>query len=156
TSGDGRLWVQVHARGLTTRLSLLDARGRALVESDGRSPSDPDGQIDLHVTPGTYFLEVVRTGGAGDWVLTATFTPASPPAQLIPVGSSKYPFPGNDPLVVADFNGDGIPDLATVDGIHLGVGDGTFREPPIGLGLSAANADLYAMVAGDFNGDGKL
>ena len=43
-----------------------------------------------------------------------------------------------------------------MDGIHLGLGDGTFREPSVGLGLSAVNPDLQAMVSGDFNGDGKL
>jgi hypothetical protein len=61
-------------------------------------------------------------------------------------------------IVTADFNGDGIPDLAVIDGnnsvvdILLGNGDGTFTaettNPPIsGIPLNFAT--------GDFNGDGK-
>lgn len=61
--------------------------------------------------------------------------------------------------VIADFNGDGVSDLAVVIGnvagqiaILLGNGDGTF-QPPIyfDAGPSVAN-----VVSGDFNGDGKL
>src|SRR5262249_26269211 len=96
------------------------------------------------------------TGGSGDWALTSSFTPASAPFQTTIVGSSKYFRWGGDPLAVGDFNGDGIPDLAATDGIHAGIGDGTFREPSVGLGLSADNATLAAMVSGDFNRDGKL
>ena len=156
TSSDGRLIVQVDSLGITTRLSLLDAQGQVLVESDGLSPTNPDGQVDLHLAAGTYFLRTQSTGGAGDLVLTATLTPASAPFQSIPVGSQDYDNTGYDPLAVGDFNGDGIPDLATMDGVHLGLGDGTFQEPSVGLGLSAANPDLDAMVTGDFTGDGKL
>ena len=153
TSSDGSLLVQLHSTGLTTRLSLLDAQGQVLVESDGLSPANPDGQIDQHLSAGTYFL---RTQSTGEYALTAMLTPASAPFQAIPVGSPKYYNTGYDPLAVGDFNGDGIPDLAAMDGIHLGVGDGTFREPSAGLGLSAANPDLDGMVSGDFTGSGKL
>src|SRR5262249_7625387 len=139
TTTDGRLFVELHSRGITIRLSLLDAQGRALVASDGLSPTNPDGQIDQHLPAGTYFLRTQSTGGMGDFVLPATFTPSSPPFQAIPVGSPKYLNYGFDPLAVGDFNGDEIPDLAAMDGIHLGVGDGTFREPSAGLGLSATN-----------------
>lgn len=63
---------------------------------------------------------------------------------------------GSVSIAVGDFNGDGIPDLATTgDGtnvdILLGNGDGTFqpsRSFPIGFGA-------LAMVVADFNGDGK-
>lgn len=53
---------------------------------------------------------------------------------------------------VADFNGDGIPDVAlnaSARMILLGMGDGTFR---IGTSLPA---QFEILVAGDFNGDGK-
>ena len=67
-----------------------------------------------------------------------------------------------DAIIVGDFNGDGIPDLAIGAGpneapsdtvqVLLGNGDGTFRpgaQYPTGPGVS----DL---VAADFNSDGKL
>jgi len=58
---------------------------------------------------------------------------------------------------LADFNGDGTPDLAVVntDGltILLGNGDGTF-VPSGPLIESGDNVDVLA--AGDFNGDGKM
>jgi len=64
-------------------------------------------------------------------------------------------------LLVADFNGDGKPDILTdtFDGngggsiwILLGKGDGTF-EPPLIVDGSGAFNDC---VAGDFNGDGAI
>jgi hypothetical protein len=65
--------------------------------------------------------------------------------------------PGLCPIVTADFNGDGIIDLAVADFstntvyILLGNGDGTFLFPsqPIGVG-----ANPFAMTALDYNGDG--
>ena len=51
--------------------------------------------IDQHLPAGTYFLEVESTGGAGDYALTATLTPASAPFQAIPVGSRQHLIPGS-------------------------------------------------------------
>lgn len=73
------------------------------------------------------------------------------------------------PNVVADFNNDGIPDLASIssqgsysDGtsIYLGNGDGTFRAPftfqsslnPLVL----YGSEVAPISAADFNGDGKI
>ncbi|MGA2742533.1 MAG: VCBS repeat-containing protein, partial [Bryobacteraceae bacterium] len=60
-------------------------------------------------------------------------------------------------LTIADFNGDGLPDVAVVSTstnsliVFLNTGAGKFREgKAINAGLSPA-----AVVAGDFNGDGK-
>jgi len=61
-------------------------------------------------------------------------------------------------VVIADFNGDGKPDLAVASAdsnavwIHLGRGDGTFAAA-VGYG---AGAYPDALAFGDFNGDGKL
>jgi uncharacterized repeat protein (TIGR01451 family) len=74
------------------------------------------------------------------------------------------------PIVTADFNGDGKPDLATINGgasassvsVLLGKGDGTFRPAvtsTAGLSWTTVNMDGYVLgsaVAGDFNGDGKM
>jgi len=75
--------------------------------------------------------------------------------------NTQTPQTGYDPwsVATADFNGDGIPDLAVAnqsDGtmtILLGNGDGTFAEAassPIAIG----NSTFYVAV-GDFNQDGK-
>ena len=65
-------------------------------------------------------------------------------------------------VALADFNGDGKPDLAVAIleavgapkqlTILLGNGDGTFQSP-----LNSPTSDFpVALAAGDFNGDGKL
>src|SRR5580698_4504895 len=64
--------------------------------------------------------------------------------------------------VLADFNGDGIPDLAVSNEacavwILLGKGDGTF-EPQLvsfAIGAPAHNPNAQSMVVVDFNGDGQ-
>ena len=61
---EGLLVAQVDAQGGTTRLTLMDAQGTTLLTSDGQSPGNPDGQIDLHVSAGTDYLEVENLGGA--------------------------------------------------------------------------------------------
>jgi len=63
--------------------------------------------------------------------------------------------------VTADFNGDGIPDFATVDvdgnggiSVFLGNGDGTFG-PAVVSDAGASGLNVQQIAAGDFNGDGK-
>ena len=60
-------------------------------------------------------------------------------------------------VVVADFNGDGIPDIATSDTgngrtvtVLLGNGDGTFAAQPV----IYVDNNPNGLVVGDFNGDG--
>ena len=68
------------------------------------------------------------------------------------------PAVGTDPssMVVGDFNGDGIPDLAVVNStsqtvtVLLGNGDGTFKA----AGSPVTGYDFWSIVVGDFNGDG--
>ena len=65
---------------------------------------------------------------------------------------------GPESAIVADFNGDGKPDVAVVNGgadtvsILLGKGDGTF-SPRMDFDTGKSPVSV---VAGDFNGDGKL
>lgn len=58
------------------------------------------------------------------------------------------------PLAVADFNGDGRLDLANLDSVLLGNGDGTFQAP-INHSTGADGTPPASVTVGDFDGDGK-
>jgi hypothetical protein len=68
---------------------------------------------------------------------------------------------GNGPnsVAVADFNGDGIPDLVISNSrddtvaVRIGKGDGTFGAPTVIFTYAAGYTQQ--VLAGDFNGDGK-
>lgn len=114
---------------------------------------DADGKLDLVVatyipTPdGTAFVSSVNVYlGAGDGSFTKKAT------VLIPS-------PPHSRVVVADFNGDSVPDLAvnTDSGtlcLMLGKGGGDFQAPiTMNVGRGGISADI---LAGDFNLDGKM
>lgn len=84
--------------------------------------------------------------------------------------SSSSPQPGNQPFITADFNGDGIPDMAIagtipsstapsgtqqVVSIYLGKSDGAFAAA-VNYPLPSSTTQESGIVAGDFNGDAKL
>jgi FG-GAP-like repeat/Bacterial Ig-like domain (group 3)/FG-GAP repeat len=104
--------------------------------------------------------------GIPDLVVTHYFEFGTPPTIFLGKGDGAFTaklasftldyFPTS--IVVGDFNGDGIVDLAFSDlngvEIALGNGDGTFNETsasPIQV-----PDELYSLQAGDFNHDGKL
>ena len=76
-------------------------------------------------------------------------------AQNASFSRTDYPLLGNN-HTVADFNGDGIPDLAGVGlnsaSIMLGNANGAFRAKA----QFPAGGPAQDLVAGDFNGDGRL
>ena len=76
--------------------------------------------------------------------------------------ASGFSFPGNPGMVVTgDFNNDGKQDFAVRDlsgspqtvAVYLGNGNGTFQAPK---SFSTGGVNGNWVVAGDFNGDGKL
>lgn len=83
-------------------------------------------------------------------------------ALLVPTTKYTIPNVGAGPagVAAADFNGDGIPDLAVANhgsgnvSILMGNGDGTFIQP-LGSTLTA-QAGTNSIVAADFNSDGKM
>jgi hypothetical protein len=106
-----------------------------------------DGKLDLVVTclnggaPGLGTVTVLLGNGDGTFTAAAT-----------------SPVPGSNPasVAVADFNGDGKPDLIIANAgsntlsVLLGNGDGTFAAAL----TPAAGIDPLFVAVGDFNGDG--
>jgi uncharacterized repeat protein (TIGR01451 family) len=129
--GPGRLTALVTPTGgstLVPRLTLSGLAGQVLIQSD-------DGSIVQHLQPGTYILTVSARSGAGGYQLISEFGQASPPLQ--PIRPGFYP----QSVMVADLNGDGIPDLVVTPefgnkvSVLLGNGDGTFQpQRTIALG----------------------
>jgi hypothetical protein len=105
-----------------------------------------DGKLDLIVTgplsTNQFFVATMLGNGDGSFQapISTTFSGTIP-----------------NTAVLADFNGDGVLDLAYTNALTvqtvLGNGDGTFHAGP-STGLSQIG--LGAVATGDFNGDGKL
>ena len=112
-----------------------------------------DGKPDLAVLDNAS-SDVTIYLGNGD----GTFTPVAQTSPVTGEGNT------NNSIVPADFNGDGILDLAVVNvnengntnpstiEILLGNGDGTFTQTPVS---PVGGAATYSLAVGDFNGDGK-
>jgi hypothetical protein len=111
-----------------------------------------DGNLDLVVVTLNDVAEIFLGDGNG------TFTAG----QTISLSSEAPSFsPGAEGVVVADFNGDGILDIAVANvnnypnavTVLLGQGNGTFE--PGWTSPSAMNlAQAFGIAVGDFNGDG--
>jgi hypothetical protein len=105
-----------------------------------------NGKLDLVAgayVPGTLQTELLVLLGNGD----GSFQ--SPLHLAIPASDTLNAFSP----VIADFNGDGKPDIAVAGLVFLGNGDGTFQP---GVPFDAGTLPIAAQAAGDFNGDGKL
>src|SRR5579871_3993838 len=101
---------------------------------------------------------------------TRRFTPTLTPLEerSLPsfTFSGSFDTGGTVPFgtVVADFNGDGIPDLATANSnfntgrngsisVFLGNGDGSFQDP---VTYATTGPNTRVLAVADFNGDGNL
>jgi FG-GAP-like repeat len=124
--------------------------------------------ISVQQAPTSYPIVVADFNGDGIPDLAVPLYGSSDIAILLGEGNGTFAeplmasVPGSNvdiaQIVTADFNGDGIPDLAVIDrdnsvvDILLGNGDGTFTavttNPPI------SGIPSY-IATGDFNGDGK-
>lgn len=116
------------------------------VNGDGK-PDLIASYFDQNVTPNVIGTSVAIQNGDG------TFQPVKTTPGLSIIGSV---------LVVADFNGDGKPDIASFFGnqitFGLGNGDGTFSPNVIFTSPVNVNGGpaINSLAVGDFNGDGKL
>ncbi len=155
-SEPGNLFARVNAGDGAVSLTLYDSMGIPVVQSSGQSQIDPAPTIRQGLSGTTYYLRVAsRDNQASVYRLEVEFTPSVSHLQTVPLTAGAIVF------VQADFNGDGILDLATGNlqsldlsaarsvSIYLGNGDGTFqhlRDEPVA-------SSPIGLVAGDFNGD---
>ncbi len=168
----GNLTAQLTAGGNPASLALYDSQGLPIVQSDGQvqgglggSPSqNPTPEGDPLITQGlttapngslstSYYLKIDNQGtDARTYSLTTLFTPSASTLQTVPLQAE------GSLVVTGDFNGDGLPDLATAtDGftdvtVLLDNGDGTFRD----AGSFNAGIAIQTLLVGDFTGDGRL
>ena len=114
-----------------------------------------DGKPDLAVRRSAGAVSILLGNGDGTFQQPAEFSAAT----------SNYHCAGGE-VTIADFNGDGRPDLAVAGStnggfaILLGKGDGTFAQSFAVAGcdpnMFCCGAAGYPLGVGDFNGDGKL
>ncbi len=153
---DGRLIALTSAgtASLELQLSLYDAQGNLLADSDGQSAGKIN-PIDFHVVAGTEYLEVQSLSGSGPYSLLTTFTQASDPNQTLTL-PPDFQGTGFAPIASGDFTGNGIQDIVAPDGVHMGTGDGTFASPPPTGALVDPSAGPSAIAVGDLNNDHRL
>jgi uncharacterized protein (TIGR03437 family) len=114
-----------------------------------------DGKPDMAVRRSAGTVSILLGNGDGTFQQPAEFSAAT----------SSYELPGGE-VTIADFNGDGRPDLAVAGSTNggfavlIGKGDGTFSQSFAVAGcapnLACYGAAGYPLGVGDFNGDGKL
>ena len=133
------------------------------------SSSGSAGNYSLTGTVVSGASKIVAPSGAVAFVDTsnANYTVASPTlsssalTQTFTAASSYSTIAVSRDVAVADFNGDGIPDMAVVDQsgekvyILLGNGDGTFTAAS-GSPVTVSGSVLVGIAAGDFNDDGNV
>ena len=103
-------------------------------------------------------LKFLWTGCIVFWISVVALA-QSPTYQLINLALPNPLLPGA--IVAADFNGDHKIDIAVASmggfpndqvAIYINNGDGTFQPPK----TFAVGKAVFAMISGDFNGDGKI
>jgi hypothetical protein len=128
--GDGTLQPAVQLNAMNGNVIATDLNG--------------DGFADLAFIPSDGIVGIQLGRGDGTFTPTRYYPSAMPGTNpLDDTEPSSTPLP----IAVADFNGDGIPDIIIPGMILLGAGDGTFRQAP------AQYEGTFSALA-DVNGDG--
>ena len=173
-SGDGKLDLALAINGNDSAVSILMGNGDGTFQP-------PQTAVDYGVGGGTVPISIAAGdfSGNGKLDLAVGVTSGAGPRTTYNVfilmgnGDGTFQTPvvysvGTDPYRIdaGDFNGDGKLDLAVAGGLFgldgaiailMGNGDGTFQTPVDYPAQSGPDDGAgQAIVAGDFNGDGKL
>ena len=160
-NGDGKLDLAVVGDYVSSGgVTILLGNGEGTFTAEGPN-------LDLSADFGLIATGDFNGDGIPDLVVTNYFEDGTPPTIFLGKGDGTFsaPKPASFTLdyfptsiVVGDFNGDGILDLAFSDlngvEIALGNGDGTFNETP--ASPIQVPFELHSLQAGDFNHNGKL
>ena len=159
-NGDGKLDLAVVGDYVSSGgVTILLGNGDGTFTAAGPN-LDPSGDFALIAT-GDF-----NGDGIPDFVTPNYFEFGGSPTIFLGKGDGTFTFKKTSltldyfptSVVVGDFNGDGVLDLAFSDlngvEIALGNGDGTFNETP--ASPIPVPSELYSLQVGDFNHDGKL
>jgi hypothetical protein len=157
-TSSGRLTVSTTGNGrgsVDPLLTLYDANGSLLFQSDNRGLGDDGATLDQYVTPGLYRISVSTTPTTGNVDILTSFVSSTLPLQPVP-----FPLTGDgelDAITHGDFNRDGILDLVAIDGdgsrvsLYEGRRDGTFTA----RGIPYLGKELIESVSvADLDGNG--
>jgi hypothetical protein len=125
----------------------------------GRAVTGPGGATLTTRALGAGLHQLRAYHGAGSATASASSNVVGQTVTTMPANAFVAVVNGNVPasgaIAAADFNGDGKLDIAMVTAytliVAMGNGDGTFQNPV----QYYCNGELYALVIGDFNFDGK-
>jgi VCBS repeat protein len=139
-NGDGTF-----TRGPSSTLTMINGTSFAAADVSG------DGKVDLVLVGGWQ----VKTPPEGIGVCLGNGDGTFQQPVYYRAGDDK----GLYRVVIGDFNGDGIPDAATVGDkglwMFIGTGGGKFK-PGVLTPLSHVRGAIRVLATGDLNGDGKL
>ena len=122
----GKLMAVLHAPGFAAELSLVDADGLPLVQSDGSATAvASDGALDVNVPAGDDFLEVRVFPERGSFSDHRRLDPHRSRISDGPEPFCRFRADRGGPASSAI---NAPVDLVAPDGIHVGNGDGTFQS----------------------------
>jgi hypothetical protein len=157
-NGDGKLDLAVASYwgGIQILLGNGDGTFRAAVRYEAGTGSyavvvadfNNDGKEDLAVANSQIGVSILLGNGDGSFQLPVEHFFGIPGSGNLDFFDIRDPV-----LAVSDFNLDGKPDIAILNSVLLGNGDGTFQ--PAITHDTGTGGDDSAVAVGDFNGDGK-
>jgi hypothetical protein len=154
-NGDGNVDLALGGTQIVVLLGNGDGTFKAPIYSVGPIGGLAAGDVN---SDGKVDLVVFQSGMIGP----STVSPSV--SVLLGNGDGTFNHATNYPVVgsgitgsVADFNGDGKPDIVVIGGagvfVFVNNGDGAF-QPPVGYGAGPASTGAFTIA--DFDGDGKL